>query len=121
MLEEYWSRNSQRMQAVLRDRFGLVVRPEKRELPVYLLAQAKHGAALSVHPPADLRPPSISTDNGDRIKASNATMQMLASQISMALGSPVQDKTGLGGRYDFNLNWSPDPAPSSQPFSTEKP
>jgi len=40
------SRNAQRMQAVLRDRFGLVLRSENRELPIYNLVQAKGGHKL---------------------------------------------------------------------------
>ena len=37
----FFSHNLQRLQAVLRDRFGLVVRTETREMPIYLLTQAK--------------------------------------------------------------------------------
>ena len=43
----YGIRNTQRLQAVLRDRFGLVLRTETRELPIYNLTQAKSGAQAS--------------------------------------------------------------------------
>ena len=102
-----WSRNMQRLQAVLRDRFRLVLRAETRELPIYGLTQAKSGARLSPH--ADGRPgPSIQT-NGDRqITATDATTEMLAEQLSMMLGRPVQDETGLQGQFDLKLDWTPD-------------
>jgi len=102
-----WSRNMQRLQAVLRDRFRLVLRAETRELPIYGLDQAKGGAKLSPH--MDGRPgPSIQT-NGDRqITATDATMEMLAEQLSMMLGRPVHDETGLQGRFDLKLDWTPD-------------
>ena len=47
--QAYLSRNRQRLQAVLRDRFGLVMRVETRELPIYVLRQAKSGSRLSPH------------------------------------------------------------------------
>ena len=102
-----WSRNMQRLQAVLRDRFRLVLRAETRELPIYGLAQSKSGAKLSPHMDGRNRP-SIQT-NGDRqITATDATMEMLAEQLSMMLGRPVHDETGLQGRFDLKLDWTPD-------------
>lgn len=105
--QTYWKRNQQRLQAVLRDRFGLVVRAETRELPIYVLTQAKKGNKLSAHAEGG-HGPSIGT-NGDRqIRGTDATMAMLATQLSMQLGRPVHDKTGLDGRYDFRIDWVPD-------------
>jgi uncharacterized protein (TIGR03435 family) len=51
-IEAFIGRNQQRMQAVLRDRFGLVLRAETHELPIYALVPAKGGLKLtpSVHP-----------------------------------------------------------------------
>ena len=54
----------------------------------------------------------------------NATMEMIASSLSGAVGQgrPVIDRTGLSGRFDFTLEWrresagattSDDPAPNS--------
>jgi uncharacterized protein (TIGR03435 family) len=33
---------------------------------------------------------------------------MLADQLALILGRPVSDETGLGGLYDFKLEWTPD-------------
>ena len=36
-------------------------------------------------------------------------MQMLSNQLSRSTGRPVVDKTGLTGKYDFTLQWTPEP------------
>jgi len=46
-LDGWLTRNRQRMQAVLRDRFGLVIRRERREMPLYALTVSKGGHNLS--------------------------------------------------------------------------
>jgi uncharacterized protein (TIGR03435 family) len=107
------SRNQQRLRAVLRDRFGLVLRAEIHELPVYLLTQAKSGAKLTVHPPDDLRHYIRMTDSGPRqMEAVDATMKGLAGTLSNIVGRPVNDGSGLTGRYDFKLDWTSDPGAS---------
>jgi uncharacterized protein (TIGR03435 family) len=111
-LQAYLSRGQQRMQAVLRDRFGLVLRTETRELPIYSLTSARNGNKLLPHE-AGKPGPSISTNGRAQIKATGATLDMLAKQLSMQLGRPVRDETRLDGQYDFTLNWTPDPEPGS--------
>jgi uncharacterized protein (TIGR03435 family) len=53
----------------------------------------------------------ISTVYPERIHlpARNATMSDFASLLQRALlDRPVVDRTGLTGRYDFDLDWAPD-------------
>jgi len=103
------SRNQQRLQAVLRDRFGLVLRAEMHELPIFLMTQAKSGAKLTVHPADDSRHYIRMNDSGTRqMDAVDATMKGLALTLSSIVGRPVNDGTGLTGQYDFKLNWTPD-------------
>ena len=103
-------RNGQRLQAVLRDRFSLVLRRETRELPIYSLTQAPRGNKLSPNAVEKSGFPSMRmTSNGTDVTAVNATMEMLAQQLSMTLRRPVHDETGLNGRYDFKLEWDPEP------------
>jgi len=42
------------------------------------------------------------------MEAHNISASDLAAQLSRQLGSVVVDKTGLGGNYDFKLNWTSD-------------
>lgn len=45
----------------------------------------------------------------------NATMEMLAGALSgvVVQDRPVVDRTGLSGRFDFTLDWAPDPKPAA--------
>jgi uncharacterized protein (TIGR03435 family) len=102
------SRNKQRLQAVLRDRFGLVLRAETREQPIYRLTQAKSGAKLTVHPEDGpghyLRAP----ERPGHLEAVGIPIKTLADNLSSTLGRPVTDESGLTGQYDFRLDWTPD-------------
>lgn len=97
---------------LLADRFKLTFHREQKEFSIYQLEVAKGGSKLkpstaSPDDPAQL----ISTVYAQRIvlPARNATMADLASLMQRAmLDRPVVDKTGLTGRYDFDLEWAPD-------------
>jgi uncharacterized protein (TIGR03435 family) len=41
-----------------------------------------------------------------RWRASEATMAQVASMLASQLGQPVNDATGLAGKYDFTLSWA---------------
>jgi bla regulator protein blaR1 len=108
------SRNKQRLQAVLRDRFGLVLRAETHELPIYLLTQAKSGLKLTVHPEGKPGHYIRATDGGypRHIEAVGISIKTLADNLSNTVGRPVTDGSGLTGQYDFKLDWTPDPGSS---------
>jgi uncharacterized protein (TIGR03435 family) len=38
------------------------------------------------------------------------SMEMLATRLTRSLSQPVLDKTGISGRFDFKLEWTPDGA-----------
>lgn len=40
---------------------------------------------------------------------SDAPLSLLVSVLSHSVGRTVIDKTGLSGKYNFNLHWTPDP------------
>lgn len=100
------------LRKLLTDRFRLTFHREREELSIYALTVAKNGPRLkeSTAPPDD--PPFlVSTVFPERIllPARNATMVQFASIMQRAiLDRPVLDKTGLSGKYDFNLEWTPD-------------
>jgi uncharacterized protein (TIGR03435 family) len=47
------------------------------------------------------------------LNAMGISVADLASQLSRQLGTPVVDKTGLKGNYDFALNWTESPNQAS--------
>jgi uncharacterized protein (TIGR03435 family) len=118
------SRQRQRWQAVLRDRFGLVLRVESREMPLYALTIAKGGSKLT--PAANDGPGRKMMMSPGRITAQDADMRLLTSLLSNQLGRPVVDETGLEGKYDFVVDFTPDgsivgPAGSPRPAAPGQP
>ena len=106
-LESYDNRNRQRVQAILRDRFSLVLRSEVHELPIYALVQAKGGTKVIPHLEGS-GGPSLQMRARGQVDALGVDMQMLTLPLSRELGRPVKDETGLKGQYDFHLTWTPD-------------
>jgi uncharacterized protein (TIGR03435 family) len=107
-LESMMDRQRQRVQAILRDRFGLQLRMETRELPIYSLNIAKSGSKLK--PPDETRKgPSIgvSPEKGE-LTGVGANMRMLTDILSNILKQPVVDHTGVEGIFDLKLKWKPD-------------
>jgi bla regulator protein BlaR1 len=108
------------LQALLADRFKLTVHHETKELPVYALIIAENGAKLQQAKPGDTYANGIKGPNGHPGGPGNVRMgrgTLTGQALSMAdfvralsdqLGRPVLDKTGLTGRYDLNLQWTPD-------------
>ncbi len=117
------SRNKQRLQAVLRDRFGLVLRAETHELPIYRLIQAKGGTKMTVHPEGDPAHFVRQSDGSERghMEAVGTAMKGLAATLSSIVGRPVNDETGLTGQYDFKLEWTPDLGSAEQPDDSTRP
>jgi uncharacterized protein (TIGR03435 family) len=100
------------LRKLLSDRFQLTFHREEKELSIYSLTVAKGGAKLkeSVGPP-DALPELVNVVYPDHVKlpARNATIAQFVSMMQRAvLDLPIIDGTGLQGRYDFDLEWSPD-------------
>jgi uncharacterized protein (TIGR03435 family) len=110
-LEGWMNRNRQRLQAVLRDRFGLVLRAETHELPVYALVVAKNGPKLT--PAADPKAMNMTANRG-KMEGKAVYLKTLTDSLSGLLGRHVTNETGLDGPYDFKLEWTPD-APVQPP------
>ncbi len=98
---------------LLVDRFQLRFHIEKKELPVYAMVVARTGAKIAVSngDPHDFpgigfgREPGVISLFG-RNTGLNGVVNGLQSNI---LDRPVVDQTGLTGRYDFMLRFTPDP------------
>lgn len=104
------------LRSLLADRFQLAFHREPREFSIYALEIAKGGAKLGTGLKPSTAPPStppqlISTVYPDKLvlPARNASMTDFVSLLQRAvLDRPVVDRTGLSGRYDFDLTWAPD-------------
>jgi uncharacterized protein (TIGR03435 family) len=98
------------MQAMLADRFGLVVRHDSKEVSGYALVVAKGGPKL--HTPGNEEPGMMmgrSRATGQRtLTATNQTMGGLSSLLSGIMARPVEDRTEIQGKFDFSMAWTPD-------------
>ena len=118
---------NQMMQALLADRFRLSLHRETKELPVYELVVAKGGPKLQKSsfkpdlkpgwqplPPKPGGPPpkgGLFMHGPGELTSTGSELSMLVNILSHAVNRIVIDKTGLQGRYDYTLKWTPD-----QPF-----
>ncbi|MGA3240279.1 MAG: TIGR03435 family protein [Bryobacteraceae bacterium] len=93
------------LQALLADRFQLVIRRETRMIPGYALVVAKNGFKLKKT--ADEGHADFSSNRG-KLTAHQISMELLARNLSGNLSSPVVDMTGIKGVYDLTLEWTPD-------------
>lgn len=93
----------QQMQPMLRnllkERVHLAVHNERRIVPGYELVIAKGGPKLKANTGA----PFWGSDGGWEYKYQNASAENIASVAEHILKQPVVDKTGLTGKYDFDL------------------
>ena len=120
--EEQTSRMDQRrleLQALLADRFRLVVHRETRQLPVYSLTIAANGPNLQKASPGDTYANGFKLRNGTVMGAGvwvpqsgvllgqGVSMVALAAHLSQQLGRVIVDNTGLSGKYDFKLQFAP--------------
>jgi uncharacterized protein (TIGR03435 family) len=96
------------LQALLSDRFGLRVHQETRELPIYALVVAKGGPRFQ---PSKVNGTTVNKGNASiTVTGSDHTVALLAEQLSRSLGRIVVDQTGLDGRFELSLKWTPDDA-----------
>jgi uncharacterized protein (TIGR03435 family) len=123
MRELTLSQRRHMLQVVLAKRFGLVVHIESTERSVYELVVARGGPKMHETRPEDMPPGLIKGMGGlhsgrseynDKVQGD--TMFFLAQTLTSHVGRHVIDKTGLTGRYDYTLRWSPnvssEPAPA---------
>lgn len=114
------------IQSLVADRFQLKFHREKKEQSVYAITVAKGGPKLAKNTDDPAGLPSFSasgSDNGGltfRIK--NATIGEFVTilQGGIVLDKPLVDQTGLSGKYDSVLNFTPDPSQVAGPRPQER-
>jgi uncharacterized protein (TIGR03435 family) len=122
------------LQALLADRFQLLVHRETRQLPVYELSVARGGVKMKTTAPAecvpydaDAAPPAASAPNAPHpiycgypkagATGTNRTLDgagvsiagLIANLSRLAVDRAIIDKTGLDATYDVHLEWAADP------------
>jgi bla regulator protein blaR1 len=107
------------LQALLAERFKLTLHRETKELPVYELVVAKDGPKFKEAKPGDTYPNGIKGPDGqshagmmfmtrEGFTAQGIPISNFVQHLTRQLGRNVVDKTGLTGKYDFTLKWTPD-------------
>lgn len=111
------------MWRLLEDRFKFKAHVETREMPIYELVVAKGGAKMTPTKEADVKDENFggmsigSSGSVTKAEYKGFEVSALADNLTQNLNHPVVDKTGLTGRYDFKLEWTPEDAPE-MPGST---
>jgi bla regulator protein BlaR1 len=105
--------NSRQWQTIVKklmaDRFQLRFHDEKRELPVYALAVAKGGPKLTRSQSDPSAPGGKGFGPPGNFGATNSTMADVADALGyVVVDRPVVDQTGLTGKFDLKLSWTPD-------------
>ena len=121
------------LQALLAERFHLKLHKEKKEFPVYVLLPGKGPLKLKESPPdpdADKDEPKGTTNVAatgseagvnvnlghgssysfvpNRFEVRKLTMAVFTTQLERYVDRPIVDMTGLTGKYDFALDFTPD-------------
>lgn len=108
--QQHYQQFQPMVQRLLADRFKLAVHTETRELPVYALTIAKNGQKLQPAKDPDAGT-NFTSGRGGQLTAKGASAEQLAQKLTRSvsdeLGRIVIDKTGLTGRYDLTLKWTP--------------
>lgn len=132
-MEQSRIENQKRLQMLLADQFKLVLSSQNKNLSTYDLVIGDGGSKLQPANSADTmmgpddRPMGVhrlmmnqSQGQVMGFAAQGASTDVLAQQLSRQLGTPVVDKTGLKGDYDFSLQWAA-PRKDSSPESEAAP
>jgi uncharacterized protein (TIGR03435 family) len=115
------------LQALLTEQFKLATHGETRTLSVYVLTVADSGSKLQIAKLSDtysngpkgpgdapVGPGHWEVEHGKEL-FQGMPLSSLVQFLSDRLHRTVLDKTGLSGKYDFTLQWTPIPPETSSP------
>jgi uncharacterized protein (TIGR03435 family) len=101
---------------LLAERFGLGAHMEKKEMAVYALRVGKSGVKNMAKSKGD--PNGEPDQNGGPrgMTFANCSMGEFSLMLQFMMDRPVVDETGIAGRWDFMLSWTPlDKAETTDP------
>ena len=104
------------LQTLLADRFKLVLHREQRAIPGYRLVLGNRGLKAQA---SALDQDSVGHSQRGRIEVQGYTLTQFALKLSETLYQPVLDETGIDGKFDIKLEWTPDDM-HAKPPSTEQ-
>jgi len=119
--DEQFRRIPDLLRSLLEERFSLRVHRETRQLPIYALARLRKDDTLGrrmTRSSLDCAKESTKCGyNGleGHLTGGWITTAMLSTMLSSATERVVVDRTGLDGRFDVELEWSPDQAATDKP------
>jgi uncharacterized protein (TIGR03435 family) len=119
------------VQSLLAERFGLKLRRESKEMPVYALVSAKNGnkatpglveakeGGCAVVNPSAIPPPPKPGEappkfcggllmGRGQVNGTAVSVSQLGPLLSRMLGRTVVDQTGMAGKFDIKLEWTPE-------------
>lgn len=105
------------LQTLLADRFKLVFHREQRAIPGYRLVTGKGGLKAQISAPDR---GSVGRSQRGRIEAEGCTMAQLALKLAEVLHQPVLDATRVAGKFDLNLEWTPDDMQAKPPSADQR-
>ncbi len=97
------------LQALITERFHLAVHHETKEMTIYALVVGKNGSKLTPHTGEPPQPTDRLRTRPGSFSAKQIGIGALVRQLTLQVGRPVIDKTGLTSLYDFTLEWTPEP------------
>ncbi|HWE51355.1 MAG TPA: TIGR03435 family protein [Bryobacteraceae bacterium] len=92
------------VQPLLAERFHLAIHKGTKDLVYYALTIGKNEPKLT---PSQTPSPQLHGHGGELI-GQGISISLLTGKVAEELGRPVLDHTGLTGKYDINLRWTPD-------------
>jgi bla regulator protein blaR1 len=97
------------IEKLLADRFQLKFHRDSKEMPAYVLTVAKDGPKLEKSQGDPKGLPGLFFSQLGVLHVVNATMADFAGVMQRTVfDRPVVDQTGLQGKWDFTLKWTPD-------------
>jgi uncharacterized protein (TIGR03435 family) len=93
------------LQGLLAERFHLTLHRETKTVTAYLLEVVRNGPKLEkVQGDGD----SSTNSSHGRLDARQTDMDLFAKVLARSMELPVVNRTGLDGRYNFKLEWTPE-------------